>query len=131
MEGAELNKALEHDQAAKVTQLPGIPPEMMQTPVSIVSIGRQLDEKIAVLAKTVSLSMLDVARACTMLAMQPIDQTVTTNEKGEQMVEGKPPRPEVSEKWMGIATVAVDLAHKADVLGDRPLARRPPEPAKE
>jgi len=131
MEGEDLKQALNHDQAARLSAVPGIPPEMMQTPVSIVSIGRQLDEKIAVLAKTVSLSMLDVARACTMLAMQPVDQKITKDEKGQQMVEGKPPKPEVSEKWMVVASVAVDLAQKADVLGDRPLARRVPEPVKE
>ena len=124
MEGAELNKALEHDQAAKLTAVPGIPPEMMQTPVSIVTIGRQLDEKIAVLSKSVALGMLDAARTCMMMALQPIDQKVVTDKEGKQTVEGKPPRPEVAEKWMVISATAIDLAHKADVLGDRPLARR-------
>lgn len=123
METTMLKQALEHDQAAKQA-LPGVPPEMLQTAVSIEMIGRQLDDKIALLAKTVALNLLDTARTCTMLSMQPTDQKVVQGPDGQQQIEVKPPRPEVSEKWMSIAAAALDLAHKADVLGDRPIARK-------
>jgi len=130
MEGMDLKKALEHDQAAKQAVPTLVPQEVTQTPVSIMSIGKQLDDKLAVMAKTVALGFLDVARSCQSLGLALVDQKIITDPKtGNQSIDGKPPRPDVAEKWMGIAVIAIDLAHKADVLGDRPIARR--EPAKE
>ena len=128
MEGNELNKALEHDQAQKAA-LPAALREMTQTQVSIVTIERQLDEKLAVLSKTVALGFLDVARNCQALGLAMTDQKVVKGPDGQQQIDGKPPRPEVAEKWMNIAAIAVDLARQTDVIGDRPIARR--EPSKE
>ena len=121
MEGEDLKQALKHDEAIKGHDV--IPPEVMQTPVSIVTLGKQLDEKLAVLSKTVSLGFVDAARTCMMLAMQPVDSRVVTAADGSKRVDDKPPRPEAAEKWMNIAATAIDLARQADSLGDRPLAR--------
>lgn len=124
MEGKALDEALEHDRAAKENAT--IPPEMMQAPVPMAVLARQLDDKVAVLSKTVSLGMLDTARTCMALAMQPISQKVTQDTKGNQKVESIPPKPETVEKWLSNASIALELAQKSDVLGDRPLARETP-----
>jgi len=60
------------------------------------------------------------------LAMQPASQKVIQDPKGNKRIENVPPKPEAAEKWLHSAMMALDAASKADIMGDRPLARETP-----
>jgi hypothetical protein len=113
MDETSLKEALAHDQAQKATQ----------TPIDLRAVAKQLDDKLAVVAKTTALGLLDVARTFTALALQPTDSRIVTAADGKQRVEEKPPKAEISEKCLVVARSALELARLADILGDRPVGR--------
>lgn len=126
----EMKEALEHDQAIKAAK-PADPqvepsPQVRQQAVPLQIILDEIEKKQTLLAKTVAMGLVDLARQFTEAAANTDRRKVVVDKKtGEQRIESEGSRPGAAEACLEIVQVALDLARKADALGDRPLARSP------
>jgi hypothetical protein len=134
MDEAQLKEALEHDEARKAQESPASPlpdgPPVAAEMIPLAVALRQLEDKQVFLAKSAAVGFLEAAEIFRQLALAPSETRPFTTKEGKQMVETKPPKPDVADRFMGLSKRALDLAREADLLGDRVVARAPTEEAK-
>lgn len=108
MSAEQMEEALKHDMANRMTNGTG-QSEPLAVEVSFETLMTRLDQKNAMLAKSVSMALVDTARSYTALAMQ--------------VREGKSPEPSYAERCLVVAEHALKLAEVADRLSDKNVAR--------
>lgn len=116
MQGEQLQEALDHDAAAKAANQQSnqtAPAEQgdadvqrtVEVEVGFDTLVKHLDQKNAYMAKSVSLALLDTARAFTAMATQA--------------EPNKQPEAQRAEKLLNVAKLALELADKASRVGDK------------
>lgn len=134
MKGKQLEQALEHDAAQKESarQTASVVDIGSGSPVSSVAMDaqetlRMLETKNALLAKSVVMQLVDVARtfAGLSLATGPKRKPQAISDKPSQdpRLDVEMPIPEQSLKMLLVAEKAIALARSVDVLGDRAVVR--------
>jgi hypothetical protein len=129
-----MKKALEHDQAIKASmaeskaeskQSARVEQHEQQQAVPIKLVIQELEDKQVLLAKSVTLGLVDLARQFTEQARSTGKQKIVMDKKtGKQSIEQDAPRSGVAEACLKVVGLALDLARTADAIGDRPLARK-------
>lgn len=126
MEGEQLKQALQHDEAIKGTLGLAAPQPAAAQPadvaISPAVLIQQLDQKQALLAKTLAAMMLDTARTLMHVSMSS-KQKMTMGKDGKHQIEQDPPKAEAVLRYLEAAKMAMEMAHSADTLADKVLVR--------
>ncbi len=134
MSEEQMQEALDHDSARKEGGNGGgqSEPQPEMTEVSVEQVMANLEAKLAMHAKTVSLSYQDIAQACASLALNNLRPGVEFTQDGQAKPKPMKADPKLLKELLDVAARALDLAREADVLGDRSAARMTitDEPAK-
>lgn len=111
MEGAELKKALEHDEARKVAEAKTRQAAaVVLTPLETIAwsgVVRSMEQKQVMVAKAVSVTLLDLARSY-------LERAAPDNDKGNAAG--------YTMRCIDVVTAAVKQADAANLLADKVLA---------
>jgi len=109
LEGAELEKALEHDEARKVAEAQT--PQAADSPQAAVmtweGMVQSMEQKQVMVAKAVSISLLDIAR-------RYLEAAGPDNDKGNAA--------SYTMRCLDVAAAAIKQADAADLLADKVLS---------
>lgn len=124
MDQNEMKEALEHDAAQKAAAAGNGNPGEQMVEIPADTLFMQLDVKLGMMGKSVTLGLLDVARTFQHLAH--VEANTEVDLEGDlKGKEPKKPQPEKAIGYLKVVEKALELASRADAIGDRGIARKP------